>query len=63
MMPGMMFVFSAVMSSGLVLYWIISKLWGIGQYTIIHREKAAASPKDANIQDATIIKSKKKKKK
>ena len=63
MMPGMMFVFSAVMPSGLVLYWIISNLWGIGQYTIIHREKAVASPKDANIQDATIIKSKKKKKK
>ena len=63
MMPGMMFVFSAVMPSGLVLYWIISNLWGIGQYTIIHREKAVASPKDANIQVATIIKSKKKKKK
>jgi YidC/Oxa1 family membrane protein insertase len=63
MMPGMMFVFSAVMPSGLVLYWIISNLWGIGQYAIIHREKAVASPKDANIQDATIIKPKKKKKK
>ncbi len=63
MMPGMMFVFSAVMPSGLVLYWIISNLWGIGQYAIIHREKAVASPKDANIQDATIIKPKNKKKK
>lgn len=63
MMPGMMFVFSAVMPSGLVLYWIISNLWGIGQYAIIHREKAVASPKDANIQDAQIVKPKKKKKK
>ena len=63
MMPGMMFVFSAVMPSGLVLYWIISNLWGIGQYAIIHREKAVASPTDANIQDAQIVKPKKKKKK
>lgn len=63
MMPGMMFVFSAVMPSGLVLYWIISNLWGIGQYAIIHREKAVASPTNAKIQDAEIIKPKKKKKK
>jgi YidC/Oxa1 family membrane protein insertase len=63
MMPGMMFVFSAVMPSGLVLYWIISNLWGIGQYAIIHREKAVASPTNAKIQDAEIIKHKKKKNK
>lgn len=63
MMPGMMFVFSAVMPSGLVLYWIVSNLWGIGQYAIIHREKTVACPTDNSIQDAQIIKTKKKKKK
>jgi YidC/Oxa1 family membrane protein insertase len=38
MMPAMMFVFSAVMPSGLVLYWTISNLWGIAQYIVINRK-------------------------
>lgn len=37
MMPAMMFFFSAVMPSGLVLYWIVSNLWGIVQFLIINR--------------------------
>lgn len=63
MMPGMMFVFSAVMPSGLVLYWIVSNLWGIAQYTIIHRDKLSPALANQNIQDAEIIKPKKSKKK
>lgn len=63
MMPGMMFVFSAVMPSGLVLYWIVSNLWGIAQYTIIHRDKLSPALANQNIQDAQIIKPKKSKKK
>jgi YidC/Oxa1 family membrane protein insertase len=39
MLPAMMFVFSAVMPSGLVLYWTISNLWGIAQYVVINRKK------------------------
>ena len=67
MMPAMMFFFSAVMPSGLVLYWIISNLWGIGQYAIINRNKAATSnaalsdDKSTKIQDAKIVKRSKKK--
>jgi len=38
MLPAMMFVFSAVMPSGLVLYWTISNLWGIAQYIVINRK-------------------------
>ena len=63
MMPGMMFVFSAVMPSGLVLYWIVSNLWGIAHYTIIHRDKLSPALANQNIQDAQIIKPKKSKKK
>jgi len=67
MMPAMMFFFSAVMPSGLVLYWIISNLWGIGQYAIINRNKAATTnaalsdDKSTKIQDAKIVKRSKKK--
>lgn len=39
MMPAMMFFFSAVMPSGLVLYWIVSNVWGIAQYMIINRHR------------------------
>ncbi len=62
MMPAMMFLFSAVMPSGLVLYWIISNLWGIGQYAIVNRvrkaEEAADKLKGKNVQDAVIVKKK-----
>lgn len=62
MMPAMMFLFSAVMPSGLVLYWIISNLWGIGQYAIVNRvrkaEEAADKQKGKNVQDAVIVKKK-----
>lgn len=37
MMPAMMFFFSAVMPSGLVLYWIVSNVWGIAQYILVNR--------------------------
>jgi YidC/Oxa1 family membrane protein insertase len=68
MMPAMMFVFSAVMPSGLVLYWIVSNLWGIAQYGIINRKTATVDgasitdDKKANIQDAKIVHTKKRKK-
>ncbi len=60
MMPIMMFVFSAVMPSGLVLYWIISNLWGIAQYSIINRKTpAAAAPQNGNVIEAKVIHTKK----
>ena len=64
MMPGMMFLFSAVMPSGLVLYWIISNIWGIVQYRIINPSKPAEKDKKKSngkkIVDAEIISTKKK---
>ena len=60
MMPAMMFFFSAVMPSGLVLYWIVSNFWSIAQYKIINRGvvPAAGSSKlnGKNVQDAKIVK-------
>lgn len=62
MMPAMMFLFSAVMPSGLVLYWIISNLWGIGQYALVNRankaEDASDKLKGKNVRDAVIVKKK-----
>ena len=58
MMPAMMFVFSAVMPSGLVLYWTISNLWGIAQYMVINR-KFPIPGKANKIVDAKIVKGKK----
>ena len=58
MMPAMMFLFSAVMPSGLVLYWIVSNFWSIIQYKIIRRDNGSA-PKTINgkkVQDAEIVK-------
>lgn len=60
MMPAMMFLFSAVMPSGLVLYWIVSNLWGIAQYWLINRKQDAPLP--ANVQEAQVVKVKKPKK-
>ena len=58
MMPAMMFLFSAVMPSGLVLYWIVSNIWSIIQYKIIRRDTGSA-PKTINgkkVEDAKIVK-------
>ncbi len=64
MMPAMMFVFSSVMPSGLVLYWTISNIWSIAQYMIIGRKKPAlagkAEPPKGKIIEAKIVKGKKK---
>ena len=64
MMPAMMFVFSSVMPSGLVLYWTISNIWSIAQYVIISRKKPAlpvkADPGKGKIVEAKIVKGKKK---
>ncbi|MDR0517841.1 MAG: YidC/Oxa1 family insertase periplasmic-domain containing protein [Fibromonadaceae bacterium] len=60
MMPAMMFVFSSVMPSGLVLYWTISNLWGIAQFIVINRKPATTSknaPK-GKIVEAKIVKKK-----
>ena len=59
MMPAMMFVFSAVMPSGLVLYWTISNLWSIAQYFVINRKPAAIGKAKSKIVDAKIVKGKK----
>jgi YidC/Oxa1 family membrane protein insertase len=61
MMPAMMFFFSAVMPSGLVLYWIVSNLWSIAQYKIINKnlapaDGASAKLKGKDVQDAKIVK-------
>ena len=64
MMPIMMFLFSAVMPSGLVLYWIVSNLWGIGQYALVNRsrrleeEQESTKLKGKKVQDAVIVKKK-----
>jgi len=60
MMPAMMFVFSAVMPSGLVLYWTISNLWGIAQYMVINRKPVTLGSK-AKIVEAKIVKGSSKK--
>ncbi|MCL2101172.1 MAG: membrane protein insertase YidC [Fibromonadales bacterium] len=63
MMPAMMFVFSSVMPSGLVLYWTISNLWSIAQYIVISRKPATAGKvagkTDTKIVDAKVVKKKK----
>jgi len=61
MMPAMMFFFSSVMPSGLVLYWTISNLWGIAQYIVINRKPALVG-KDPKVKvvDAKIVKKPKK---
>lgn len=63
MMPAMMFLFSAVMPSGLVLYWIISNFWSIAQYKIINRglvpaKAESAKLKGKDVKDAEIVKKK-----
>ncbi|MDR1811578.1 MAG: YidC/Oxa1 family insertase periplasmic-domain containing protein [Candidatus Fibromonas sp.] len=58
MMPAMMFVFSAVMPSGLVLYWTISNLWGIAQYIVINRKPVTLGGK---VIEAKIVKGSSKK--
>ena len=61
MMPAMMFFFSAVMPSGLVLYWIVSNFWSIAQYKFINRGVMAQGSessklKGKDVQDAKIVK-------
>ncbi|MCQ2125450.1 MAG: membrane protein insertase YidC [Fibrobacter sp.] len=60
MMPAMMFLFSAVMPSGLVLYWTISNVWTIVQYKILHRNmdnnSTPKTVKGKKVQDAQIVK-------
>lgn len=60
MMPAMMFLFSAVMPSGLVLYWIVSNFWSIIQYKVIRRDNNSNNgPKTVNgkkVVDAEIVK-------
>jgi YidC/Oxa1 family membrane protein insertase len=57
LMPAMMFFFSSVMPSGLVLYWTISNVWGIAQYIVINRKPALAgnNPK-GKVVEAKIVK-------
>jgi YidC/Oxa1 family membrane protein insertase len=57
LMPAMMFFFSSVMPSGLVLYWTISNIWGIAQFIVINRKPALAGnvPK-GKVVDAKIVK-------
>ncbi len=61
MMPAMMFFFSAVMPSGLVLYWIVSNFWSIAQYKFINRGvmsqgSESSKLKGKDVQDAKIVK-------
>ena len=59
MMPAMMFLFSAVMPSGLVLYWIVSNFWSIIQYKVMRRDNGNNGPKTVNgkkVVDAEIVK-------
>ena len=65
MMPAMMLLFSAVMPSGLVLYWIIGNIWSIAQYKYIYSKfppvngstpKTSSKLKGKNVKDAEIVK-------
>jgi YidC/Oxa1 family membrane protein insertase len=60
MMPAMMFFFSAVMPSGLVLYWIVSNIWSIIQYKVINRNLVPATTSSKlngkEVKDAEIVK-------
>ena len=60
MMPAMMFLFSAVMPSGLVLYWIVSNIWSIVQYKFINRKyipnSTSSKLKGKDVKDAEIVK-------
>jgi len=59
MMPAMMFLFSAVMPSGLVLYWIVSNVWSIVQYKVIRRDQNGGDSKKVKgkkVVDAEIVK-------
>ena len=65
MMPAMMLLFSAVMPSGLVLYWIIGNIWSIVQYKYIYSKfppingntpKTSTKLKGKNVKDAEIVK-------
>jgi YidC/Oxa1 family membrane protein insertase len=63
MMPAMMLLFSAVMPSGLVIYMIVSNIWGIVQYKVINRNFAPAGAtsdklKGKDVKDAEIVKKK-----
>ena len=65
MMPGMMLLFSAVMPSGLVIYMIVSNIWGIVQYKVINRNNPAKATaggssklKGKEVKDAEIVKKK-----
>ncbi len=62
MMPAMMFVFSSVMPSGLVLYWTISNIWSVAQYMLISRKAALpdSSGEKGKVIEAKIVKGKKK---
>jgi len=51
-MPVMMFLFSAVMPSGLVIYWIVSNLFTIFQYRFI----GSANSNPEGVKDAEIVK-------
>ena len=64
MMPAMMLLFSAVMPSGLVLYWIIGNIWSIAQYKYIYSKfppingstPTSSKLKGKNVKDAEIVK-------
>ncbi|MBR6455161.1 MAG: YidC/Oxa1 family insertase periplasmic-domain containing protein, partial [Fibrobacter sp.] len=63
MMPAMMLFFSAVMPSGLVLYWIVGNIWSIAQYKYIYSKfppinngKTSSKLKGKNVKDAEIVK-------
>ena len=63
MMPAMMFLFSAVMPSGLVLYWIVGNIWSIIQYKVIHKKMDAPAAvsdklKGKDVKDAEIVRKK-----
>jgi YidC/Oxa1 family membrane protein insertase len=49
MMPGMMFMFSNVMPSGLLVYWIISNVFSIVQFWIIKKNRPQLGIPDAKV--------------
>ncbi len=52
LMPGMMLLFSTVMPSGLIVYWIVSNLFSIGQYWLMTRNMGPlVLPKHTHMQN------------
>ena len=54
-MPGMMFLFSNIMPSGLLIYWIISNLFSIVMFAWAKRDQKDVTPAVANVGGKSAV--------